>query len=289
MAFTTLIDPETLQRHLEHPDWVVVDCRFSLSDPAYGCRAYREAHIPGAVYAHLDEDLSGPIVPGRTGRHPLPDPDWLAQKLGAWGIDNRTQVVAYDDAGGAFAARLWWLLGWLGHDAVAVLDGGWSRWVREGRPVRGGIETRPRRTFVPRIRPERVVSADEVLQHLHDPAWRLLDARAPARYRGEQEPIDPVAGHIPGAVNAPFAENLTPDGTFRPPDELRQRFEALLGDVPPERVICYCGSGVTAVHNLLAMAHAGLPGARLYAGSWSEWITDPRRPVARGGERRRNE
>jgi len=282
MAFTTLIDPETLQAHLDDPDWVVVDCRFSLSDPAYGRRAYQDAHIPGAVYAHLDEDLSGPIVPGRTGRHPLPDPDRLAQKLGAWGIDNRTQVVAYDDAGGAFAARLWWLLGWLGHDAVAVLDGGWSRWVREGRPVRSGIETRSPRTFVPRIRPERVVSADEVLQHLHDPAWRLLDARAPARYRGEQEPIDPVAGHIPGAVNAPFAENLTPDGTFRPSEQLRQRFEALLGDVPSERVVCYCGSGVTAAHNLLAMAHAGLPGARLYAGSWSEWITDPRRPVARG-------
>jgi len=284
MAFTTLIDPETLQRHLEHPDWVVVDCRFSLSDPEYGRRAYREAHIPGAVYAHLDEDLSGPIVPGRTGRHPLRDPEQLARKLGGWGIDNRTQVVAYDDAGGAFAARLWWLLGWLGHDAVAVLDGGWPRWVREGRPVRGGIETRTPRTFVPRIRPERVVSADEVLQHLHDPAWRLLDARAPARYRGEQEPIDPVAGHIPGAVNAPFAENLTPDGTFRPSEQLRQRFEALLGDVPSERVVCYCGSGVTAAHNLLAMAHAGLPGARLYAGSWSEWITDPRRPVARGAE-----
>ncbi len=284
MAFTTLIDPETLQAHLEDPDWVVVDCRFSLSDPAYGRRAYQEAHIPGAVYAHLDEDLSGPIVPGRTGRHPLPDPDRLARKLSAWGIDNRTQVVAYDDAGGAFAARLWWLLGWLGHDAVAVLDGGWPRWVREGRPVRGGIETRPPRTFVPHLRPEQVATADEVLRHLHDPAWRLLDARAPERYRGELEPIDPVAGHIPGAVNAPFAENLTPEGTFRPPEQLRQRFEALLGDVPPERVICYCGSGVTAAHNLLAMAHAGLPGARLYAGSWSEWITDPRRPVARGDE-----
>lgn len=282
MAFTTLIDPETLQAHLGDPDWVVVDCRFSLSDPAYGRRAYQDAHIPGAVYAHLDEDLSGSIVPGRTGRHPLPDPEQLARKLGAWGIDNRTQVVAYDDAGGAFAARLWWLLGWLGHEAVAMLDGGWSRWVREGRPVRSGIETQPSRTFVPRTRPERVVSADEVLQHLHDPSWRLLDARAPERYRGEQEPIDPVAGHIPGAVNAPFAENLTPEGTFRPPEQLRQRFEALLGDVPPERVICYCGSGVTAAHNLLAMAHAGLPGARLYAGSWSEWIADPRRPVARG-------
>ncbi len=284
MAFTTLIDPETLQAHLEASDWVVVDCRFSLSDPAYGRCAYRGAHIPGAVYAHLDEDLSGPIVPGQTGRHPLPDPDRLAQKLSAWGIDDRMQVVAYDDAGGAFAARLWWLLGWLGHDAVAVLDGGWLRWVREGRPVRSGIETRPSRRFVPRLRPERVVSADEVMQHLHDPAWRLLDARAPERYRGDQEPIDPVAGHIPGAVNAPFAENLTPEGTFRPPEQLRQRFEALLGDVPPDHVVCYCGSGVTAAHNLLAMVYAGLPGARLYAGSWSEWITDPRRPVARGAE-----
>lgn len=282
MAYTTLVDPETLQMHLDDPDWVIVDCRFSLNDPAYGRQAYLEAHIPGAVYAHLDADLSGPVVPGQTGRHPLPDPDQLAQKLGAWSIDARTQVVAYDDAGGAFAARLWWLLGWLGHEAVAVLDGGWPRWVQEGRPVRKGVERRTARTFKPQVRPEWVVTAEEVMQRLQDPAWRLLDARAPERYRGEQEPIDPVAGHIPGAVNAPFTENLTPAGTFRSPEVLRQRFMALLGNVPPERVICYCGSGVTAAHNLLALAHAGLPGARLYVGSWSEWITDPRRPVARG-------
>lgn len=282
MAFTTLIDPETLQAHLEDPDWVVVDCRFSLSDPAYGWQAYQKAHIPTAVYAHLDEDLSGPMVPGRSGRHPLPDPDQLAQKLGAWGIGSCTQVVAYDDAGGAFAARLWWLLGWLGHDAVAVLDGGWPRWIGEGRPIREGVEQRPPCAFTPRLQPERVVTADDVKQRLHDPAWRLLDARAPERYQGVQEPIDPVAGHIPGAVNAPFSENLTSAGTFLSPERLRQRFAALLGGVPPERTICYCGSGVTAAHNVLAMTHAGLPGARLYAGSWSEWITDPRRPVARG-------
>lgn len=282
MAFTTLIDPETLQAHLEDPDWVVVDCRFSLSDPAYGWQAYQKAHIPTAVYAHLDEDLSGPMVPGRSGRHPLPNPDQLAQKLGAWGIGSCTQVVAYDDAGGAFAARLWWLLGWLGHDAVAVLDGGWPRWIGEGRPIREGVEQRPPCAFTPRLQPERVVTADDVKQRLHDPAWRLLDARAPERYQGVQEPIDPVAGHIPGAVNAPFSENLTSAGTFLSPERLRQRFAALLGGVPPERTICYCGSGVTAAHNVLAMTHAGLPGARLYAGSWSEWITDPRRPVARG-------
>jgi len=282
MAFITLIDSETLESHLNDPDWVVVDCRFSLTDPSDGRRAYLQAHIPGAVYAHLEEDLSGPVVPGKTGRHPLPDPGVLAATFSRWGIDTRVQVVAYDDAGGAMAAaRLWWLLRWLGHDAVAVLDGGWSHWIREGRPIRSGNEVREPRMFRPRMRPEYVVTAEEVARVRMDPAWRLLDVRAPMRFRGEQEPIDPVAGHIPGALNAPFAENLTIEGRFRSPQELRARFEALLGSVPPERVICYCGSGVTAAHTLLAMTHAGLQGARLYAGSWSEWITDPARPIER--------
>lgn len=282
MAYVTLIDPETLAAHLDDPAWVVVDCRFSLTDPTYGRRAYVQAHIPGAVYAHLEEDFSGPVVPGKTGRHPLPDPKALAATFSRLGIEAHLQVVAYDDAGGAMAAaRLWWLLRWLGHDAVAVLDGGWSRWVREGRPVCSGSEVRVPRSFKPQVRSEYVVTSEEVARVRTDPAWRLLDVRAPARFRGEEEPIDPVAGHIPGALNAPFAENLTVDGRFRSPQELRARFEALLGPVPPERVVCYCGSGVTAAHTLLAMSYAGLQGARLYAGSWSEWITDPARPIER--------
>ncbi|GIV61135.1 MAG: putative 3-mercaptopyruvate sulfurtransferase [Rhodothermaceae bacterium] len=259
----------------------MVDCRFSLQDPERGRRAYREAHIPGAVYAHLDDDLSGPVVPGRTGRHPWPDPDALAATLSAFGIDETVQVVAYDDAGGAIAARLWGLLTWLGHDAVAVLDGGWPAWQRAGYPVRGGEERRPPRRFVPRPRPGLLVTAGDVERVRQDPAWRLLDARAPERFRGEHEPIDPVAGHIPGAVSAPFAGNLDDGGRFLPPETLRARYATLLGEVPPERVVCYCGSGVTANHVRLAMAHAGLGLPRLYPGSWSEWITDPARPVAR--------
>lgn len=281
MVHTTLISAHELVHHLHDPGWTVVDCRFSLDDTERGRRDYQQAHIPGAVYAHLDEDLSGPVIPGRTGRHPLPDVDTFARTLCAWGIGPGVQVVAYDDSGGAIAARLWWMLRWLGHDAVAVLDGGWPCWQEEGYPTRSGVETRPPRTFVPNPRPEMILTTAEVLAHLHDPDWRLLDARAPERYRGEVEPIDPVAGRIPGALSAPYADNLGPNGRFLPPEALRARFHALVGNVPPERVACYCGSGVTAAHDLLAMAHAGLGLPRLYVGSWSEWITDPGRPIER--------
>ncbi|RMG49113.1 MAG: sulfurtransferase [Acidobacteria bacterium] len=269
-----------MQRHLADVDWAVVDCRFSLDDPERGRRDYQRAHIPGAVYAHLNEDLSGPVIPGRTGRHPLPEIDRFAGTLGRWGIDERVQVVAYDDSGGAVAARLWWMLRWLGHDAVAVLDGGWPAWQEEERPAQSGVETRAPRTFVPRPRPELIITSEDIEAALGRATYRLIDARAPERYRGEQEPIDPIAGHIPGAVSAPFAGNLDARGRFRSPEELRARFQAILGDLPPERAVLYCGSGVTAAHNLLAMAHAGLGEGRLYVGSWSEWITDPRRPIA---------
>ncbi|WP_026369969.1 sulfurtransferase [Kallotenue papyrolyticum] len=282
MSFTTLIDSATLAAHLDDPDWAIVDCRFALDQPARGRQAYLQAHIPGAVYAHLDEDLSGPIVPGRTGRHPLPSVEDAARTFGRWGIDERTQVIAYDDAGGAFAARLWWLLRWLGHNAVAVLDGGWPRWLAEGRPARNGVEQRAPRRFVPRPRPELVVTAEEVLHRLHDAHVPIIDARAPERYRGEVEPIDPVAGHIPGARNAPYSANLAPDGRFLPPAQLAERWRAVLGTAPAEQAILYCGSGVTAAHNALALAHAGLGLPRLYAGSWSEWITDATRPIERG-------
>lgn len=280
--YTTLIAADVLAAHLDDPDWAVVDCRFSLQEPERGRRAYQAGHIPGAVYAHLDEDLSGPVIPGRTGRHPLPAPEIFAARLGRWGIGHTTQVVAYDDAGGAYAARLWWMLRWLGHEAAAVLDGGWQAWVAAGFPQRAGTETRSPAVFTVRLRPERVATAADVMVRRLDPDWRVLDARGADRFRGENETIDPVAGHIPGAVSAPYADNLTPDGHFRDVESLRRRYQALLGDVPATRAICYCGSGVTAAHDVLAMLHAGLGEGLLYPGSWSEWITDPTRPIATG-------
>lgn len=284
MIHTTLVDPGDFAAHLADPDWVAVDCRFTLADPGRGEQAYRAGHIPGAVYAHLDRDLAGPVVPGDTGRHPLPEIAAFAQTLGGWGIGPGVQVVAYDDAGGAIAARLWWMLHWLGHEAAAVLDGGWQAWIAAGQPVRSGRETRTARSFTPHPRASMLADTEEVLRLRVEPAARLLDARSADRYRGENETIDPVAGHIAGAVSAPFAENLGPDGRFRAPDALRTRYESILGEAPPDAAVVYCGSGVTAAHDVLAMAHAGMNGARLYAGSWSEWITEPSRPIAVGSK-----
>ncbi len=278
MSHTTLIDATTLHAHLNDPNWVVMDCRFSLADPEAGRRAYRDSHLPGARYAHLDQDLSGPVTPA-TGRHPLPDPERLAQKLGEWGIGHGTQVVVYDDMGGMLAAaRLWWLLRWLGHAARAVLDGGLPAWRRAGLPLTAEAPTARPTSFAPRPDDRLWVTTEQVLAL--PAAEALLDARAAARYRGEMEPIDPVAGHIPGALNSPTENNLTPEGYFLPVGALQARFAAVLGDRPPATVIHACGSGVTACHNLLAMEAAGLGGSRLYAGSWSEWIRDPRRAVA---------
>ena len=279
MIYTTFISTRDLAPHLTDPDWAVFDCRFSLADPERGRRDYLHEHIPGAVYAHLNEDLSGPIVPGKTGRHPLPAVEFAAGRFSAWGIDDRVQVIAYDDAGGGIAARLWWLLHWLGHDAVAVLDGGWPQWRSERRAVRSSAEWRAPRKFAPRPRPELVVTTAEVMAQSGDPKFRLIDARTAERYLGQNEPIDPVAGHIPGAINAPYSDNLSADGMFWPADELRARYIALLGDVPADHATFYCGSGVNATQSILALKHAGLGDARLYAGSWSEWITDPGRPV----------
>jgi thiosulfate/3-mercaptopyruvate sulfurtransferase len=282
MPFTTLIEVSELNSHLNDPDWAIVDCRFSLDDAGRGRRDYVDAHISGAVYAHMDQDLSGKKIPGKTGRHPLPELKVFAQKLSLWGIDAATQVVVYDDATGSTAARLWWMLKWAGHEAVALLNGGWKRWQESGLPSRRGEERRPPRHFVPREVPQAYVTAEEVQQAAGDPHRLILDARSSPRYRGEVEPIDPVAGHIPGAISAPFEENLALDGRLLPSADLRARFEGLIKSVPPENVICYCGSGITAAHNLLAIACAGLGMARLYAGSWSEWIADPARPVAKG-------
>lgn len=285
MGYTSLISTSDLARHLDATDWVIVDCRFSLDDKERGVNHYRQAHIPGAVYTHLDDDLSATVVPDETGRHPLPSHEVMARRFGALGIGSGMQVVAYDDSGGAIAARLWWMLQYLGHDDAAVLDGGWNAWTAEGRPVSSGVEQMPARTFNARPRPHMVVEAEEVERIRRDPNWRLLDARDAARYRGEVEPIDPVAGHIPGAVSAPFKENLGDDGRFRPQEELRERFGRIIGAVPADRVVHHCGSGVTACHNLLAMRHAGLGDAKLYPGSWSEWIVDERRAVTQGSEK----
>ncbi len=283
MTWRTIVPPDVAAARAPGTDWAMVDCRFALADPERGERDYIYCHARGAVYAHLDRDLSGPVIPGRTGRHPLPDPVALAATFGRLGIGPTTQVVAYDDAGGAFAARLWWLLRWLGHDAVAVLDGGWPAWLAAEGPTAAGVESRPSAAFIPRIRPELVLDAAAVEAMRLDPRRRLLDARGADRYRGENETIDPVAGHIPGAVSAPFAANLGPDGRFKPAAELRARYTELLAGVAPDGAVVYCGSGVTAAHDLVALAHAGLDGARLYAGSWSEWITDPARAVGVGG------
>ncbi len=287
MSNTTLISPDELQSSLADPACVLIDCRFSLTDTDLGRNGYLANHIPGALYAHLDDDLSGPVVKGQTGRHPLPSVEQFVDTLSAWGIGAGVQVVAYDDTGGSMAARLWWMLRWLGHEDVAVLNGGWQAWNAAGHPVRSGPESpeprgwRGRREFEARPRPELVADATEVERIRNHDSYVLCDCRGADRFRGENETIDPVAGHIPGAISLPYAGNLTEDKTFRPAAELKQRFEHSLGRTPSENVVLYCGSGVTAAHNALAIAYAGLGDARLYPGSWSEWITDPRRPIVK--------
>ncbi|HEY3859942.1 MAG TPA: sulfurtransferase, partial [Gammaproteobacteria bacterium] len=248
-----------------------------------GPRAYAAGHIPGARYLHLEHDLSGPITT-QTGRHPLPDPEALVHKLGGAGVGKGIQVVAYDDAGGAYAARLWWLLRWLGHPESAVLNGGWQQWLKEQRSTETALPEPTPRDF-PYRGPDRGLwlSTHQVLQLVRgERKGLLLDARSPARFRGDEEPVDPVAGHVPGAHNLPFASNLAPDGRFSSPAALRHRFEEAFGDYRPEQAVVMCGSGVTACHNLLAMELAGMKEAKLYAGSWSEWIRDRGRPVSKG-------
>ena len=281
MILSTLVDTETLSRHLDDPRWVVVDCRFALTDPDAGRRLYRAGHIPGARYAHLEQDLSSPVTP-TSGRHPLPSPNALAEKLGRWGIDKTKQVAVYDDSFGAMAARLWWMLRWLGHEAVALLDGGFPKWQREGRPVTQDAPLITPTQFHATINNAMWVDADQVGAMLGMNGRLLMDARAEERFRGEVEPLDKVAGHIPGAVNMPYEDNLDFSGEFMSDEALREHYLAILRGVAPEKVVQMCGSGVTACHNILAMEHAGLAGAKLYAGSWSEWITDPKRPVATG-------
>ncbi len=280
MVFTTIVIAEELAKHLRDKAWVIIDSRFNLADPQQSRMDYETAHIPGAVYAHLDDDLSGPIIRGKTGRHPLPSVEKATDVFSRFGIDSHVQVVAYDNTSGALAAgRVWWLLRWLGHEAVVVLDGGWQEWVKKGMPVRNGNETRAERNFIPRPRNDLIATSAEVEVIRHDPHFCVLDARAADRFRGENESIDPIPGHIPGAFSAPYAGNLNPDGTFLDIKSLEARYRKLLGEMPTKNVVCYCGSGVTATHDILAMMMAGLGEARLYPGSYSEWITDPNRPV----------
>ena len=278
MSYTTLVDPATLAAHLDDPAWLVVDVRHQLADTAYGDRVYAEAHIPGAAFLHCDRDLSGPVS-GSNGRHPLPAPEKLAARLGEIGIGPQTQVVVYDDAQGMIAGRLWWLLRWLGHERVAVLDGGLQAWQAANGALTSELPRLRPASFVAKVH-DSMVDADYVQAFLQTSRMHLVDARSPDRFRGENETIDPVGGHIPGAVNRFFRENLQADGRFKPVAELRAEWLMVLAGASPEQVVHQCGSGVSACHNILAMEIAGLTGSRLYAGSWSEWCTDCGRPVA---------
>lgn len=278
--YTTLISPAELQQNYQARSWVIVDCRFDLRDTTAGRRAYESGHIPGAVYAHLDDDLSGKIIPGQTGRHPLPTLEEAVAIFSLWGIDQSVQVVAYDGKGGGIASRLWWMLRWLGHRQVAVLDGGWQAWQAAAYPVSDRPSSVRPRSFEAKAESGSIMDAKQVNTIKDSSDFILVDSRTPERYCGEVEPIDPVAGHIPGAINLPFPENLE-EGKFLPAADLKARFESVMEDKSPEKMVFYCGSGVTACHNLLAFAHAGLGDAVLYPGSWSEWITDEKREVAR--------
>ena len=278
---TTLVSTDQLAQHLSASHWIAIDCRFTLTDTEAGHRAYTQGHIPGARYAHLDVDLAG-AKNGKNGRHPLPDPQVFAQTLSAWGIAPHTQVVVYDDSFGAMAVRLWWLLRWMGHDAVALLDGGLPKWQRERLPLGTDMPPVALTQFVPQLRHDMLVGADAVLDATKTDSKLILDARAEMRFIGEIEPLDPVAGHVPGAVNSPFDDNLSMAGTLMTAPELRAMYGDLLDGKSASQVIHMCGSGVTACHNILAMEIAGIPGSKLYAGSWSEWVADPAHPVAKG-------
>ena len=279
--FTTLIDANTLSEHLSSTDLTLFDCRFDLGNVQWGEAEFARAHLPGAIYLHLDRDLSGPVT-ASSGRHPLPDPERFARRLAELGVSPESQLVAYDQGNGAYAARLWWLARWIGLRNVAVLDGGFAAWRVAGLPLDTAVRAPQPRALGVSLAADAWVSSETVDELRQRPGNLLVDARGTERFAGKNETIDKIAGHVPGARNRPFLDNLGTDGRFLPAEELRRRFGTLLGSVAPSSVIAMCGSGVTACHNLLALEHAGLTGARLYAGSWSEWIGDPRRPIATG-------
>jgi thiosulfate/3-mercaptopyruvate sulfurtransferase len=280
MDYRTLISSQELHPSLADPALVIFDCRHELMNHEAGARAYAQSHLPGARFAHSETDLAGPKT-GRNGRHPLPDPQTFMGWLGRNGVDPGKQVVVYDFAAGSSAARLWWMLRWVGHERTAVLDGGWEGWVKAGLPLTAE-QPRVTATRFAGVPQPLWVDVGFVQSHLGDPSVVVLDARSPERFQGISEPIDPVAGHIPGARNRLFKENLTADGRFKQPQELRQAFAETLGTAKPDQVVHQCGSGVSACSNLLAMEIAGLHGSRLYPGSWSEWVADPSRPIAKG-------
>jgi len=281
--FTTLIDANTLSQHLSDPQWVILDCRHDLMNPDFGRNAFAEGHIESAQFANIDTDLSGPKKDADgvfRGRHPLPDRAALLETLRRWGINDDTQVVAYDAHGGMYAARLWWLLRWLGHGAVAVLDGGLAAWSAAGLPLVTAVTERPRGSLAEKAALVRKVSVGDLVENLDAKRLQVVDARANDRFRGENETIDPVGGHIPGARNRFFKDNLQADGRFKDAATLKQELAPIIGT--PASAVMQCGSGVTACHNLLALEIAGLPGAALYPGSWSEWCADSTRPIATG-------
>ena len=283
MPWQTLVSAETAAARLTDPRLRVFDCRYDLSQPDAARRAYAEGHVPGATYVDLHHDLAAPATP-RSGRHPLPTPASFAERLRAWGVDDDSLLLAYDESNGMWASRFWWMTAkWLGHSQVAVLEGGLCRWRALDLPVTTALPPpRPAGNFSPRVHAGAVVDADTTARAAADPGFRVLDARAPERYRGEIEPIDPVAGHVPGARNHPSSLSVDATGTFLPAPQLQAAFAASFDGVPPANVVTMCGSGVAACQLLLAMEVAGLPGGRLYCGSWSEWTRDPSRPVARG-------
>ena len=280
--FKTLISTEELTELLGQPNVVIVDCRFSLADKEGGRKDYLQSHIPNAVYAHLDDDLSSPIIEGKTGRHPMPSIETFTQQLGEWGIYENTQVIAYDQSHGGIAARLWFLLKWLGHEKVAVLNGGWKHWTENGGVTSSEVPSIYSKIFKANPNPNLLVDVQFMEANIDNDDYIYFDSRTAPRYRGEEEPIDPVAGHIPSAISAPFLDNLREDGLFLEKSALAQRFVNILKDLPRGKAIFYCGSGVTACHNLLAMHHLGLTTPRLFPGSWSEWIVDENRTVATG-------
>jgi len=276
VAYTTLVDAATVHAHLDDPSWVVVDCRHTLADFSLGRKLYEEAHVPGAFFADVESDLAGEKN-GLNGRHPLPDPEDFATYLESIGVNDKTQIVAYDAGGDMFAARLWFLCRWIRHEAAAVLDGGFAAWTGAGYDATSApSSTRGTGDVHAKLNNALMVDADYVLRHLRNSETRIVDARAADRFRGENEVVDPVAGHIPGAQNRPFKENFAADLRFKSPEELRHAFESF---GKPSNIVHQCGSGVSAAANLLAMAVAGLEGSRVYAGSWSEWIADPSRPI----------
>ncbi|HEY4374919.1 MAG TPA: sulfurtransferase [Burkholderiales bacterium] len=283
MTYITIVSAAILAEHLNDPDWIILDCQHDLMKPEWGRQAYAEGHVPGARFIALDDDLAGKKT-GSNGRHPLPTVEALTDTFSRLGVSSGKQVVIYDSAQNMYAGRAWWCLKWLGHEAVALLDGGLGKWKADGRPLSTETPRVQRTAFIPQVNASLKVDASFVEARVKDGGARIIDARAAERYDGSTETIDPVGGHIPGAVNRFWKANVNADGTFKPAAQLRAEFETLLAGKAPTEVIQQCGSGVTALHNFVAMEIAGLSGSRLYPGSWSEWCADPKRPMAKGSQ-----